>query len=217
MLRLLGKAASINVRKVLWTCAELGLEPQREDWGSGFADTRSPEFLRLNPNGLVPVLVDEAGGGAEPEPERFVLWESNSICRYLAGREGRTDLLPADPRARARVEQWMDWQAGELNNAWRYAFMARVRQSPAHRDAAEVEASIASWNHHMTLLEAQLARGGPFVTGAGFTLADIVLGLSTHRWRAAPIERPTLPALEHYYQRLCERPGFQRHGRDGGP
>lgn len=207
MLKLLGKAASINVRKVLWTCTELGLTPQREDWGAGFADTGSPEFLRLNPNGLVPVLVDGD----------FTLWESNSICRYLAAREGRVDLLPAEPRARARVEQWMDWQAGELNNAWRYAFMGLVRNSPTHRDPALIAASVAGWNRHMAMLDAQLAAGGPYVTGQAFTLADVVLGLSAHRWLAAPIERPALPAVSAYYGRLCERPGFQCHGRDGGP
>ena len=89
-LRIFGKASSINVRKVLWTCAEIGLPWRLEPFGSGFASTRTPEFLALNPNGLVPVIEDDEG----------VLWESNSICRYLAARHGREDLLPAAPRAR---------------------------------------------------------------------------------------------------------------------
>ena len=95
MLRVLGKASSINVRKVLWTCQELGLTLEREDWGSGFRSTQEPAFLALNPNGLVPVLIDG---------ER-VLWESNTICRYLVGREGRRDLLPQEPGARAAVAE----------------------------------------------------------------------------------------------------------------
>ena len=122
MLRILGKAASINVRKVLWTCAELGIDVEREDWGSGFRSTAEDGFLALNPNAMVPVIVDDG----------FVLWESNTICRYLCNK-AQSDLLPADARARARVEQWMDWQATELNNAWRYAFMALVRRSAARR------------------------------------------------------------------------------------
>lgn len=207
MLKLLGKASSINVRKVLWTCAELGLDHEREDWGSGYADPQTPDFLKLNPNGMVPVLVDGD----------FVLWESNSICRYLAAREGRHDVLPREPHARARVEQWMDWQAGELNNSWRYAFMGLVRQSPAHQDAAALAAGVAGWNRHMAILDAQLAAGGPYVLGANFTLADVVLGLSTHRWAAAPIDHAELPAVRAYYERLSERPGFMAHGRNGQP
>lgn len=206
-IRILGKTASINVRKVLWTCDELGLAVEREDWGGGFRSTQAPEFLALNPNGLVPVLVDGA----------TVLWESNTICRYLAGREGDGDLLPIEPRARARVEQWMDWQATELNNAWRYAFMALVRRSPTHTDASAVAASAAEWSRLMTLLDGQLARGGAFVAGADFTLADVVLGLSAHRWRMTLAERPALPAVQAWLDRLSERPGFRAHGNDGTP
>ncbi|HEY4081763.1 MAG TPA: glutathione S-transferase [Burkholderiaceae bacterium] len=205
--KILGKAASINVRKVLWTCAELGLEFEREDWGAGFADPNRAEFMALNPNALVPVLIDGD----------FVLWESNTICRYLAHREHAESLLPAEPRQRARVEQWMDWQAGELNNSWRYAFMGLVRKSAAHQDAALLGSSVASWNRHMGILAQQLESTGAYVCGPQFSLADVVLGLSTHRWLAAPIERPSLPAVETYYERLSERPGFMAHGRNGQP
>ena len=132
-MRILGKAGSINVRKVLWTASELGIPLEREDWGSGFRSTQEPEFLALNPNAMVPVLVD---GDA-------VLWESNTISRYLATRYGDGRLLPADALARAKVEQWMDWQATELNNAWRYAFMGLVRGSPAHQDPVQIAAGIA--------------------------------------------------------------------------
>lgn len=203
-MKLLGRAASINVRKVLWTCAELGLDYEHEE-----CRLDTPAFLALNPNAMVPVLVDGD----------FVLWESNSICRYLAGRQGRLDLLPAEPQARARVEQWMDWQAGELNNSWRYALMGLVRQSPAHQDPTLLAAGVAGWNRHLEILARQLeASGGDYVTGASFTLADVVLGLSVHRWLSAPLgARPALPALHRYYERLSERPGFRAHGRNGQP
>lgn len=203
-LKILGRAGSINVRKVLWTCVELGLPFEREE-----RDWQSPDYLALNPNGMMPVLLD----GAD-----FVLWESNTICRYLAGRENRSDLLPAAaPRERALVERWMDWQATELSNSWRYAFMGLVRQSPAHQDPALQHAGVQGWNRHMAMLEAQLQATGAFIAGAQFTLADVVIGLSAHRWRAMPMARPELPAVEAYYQRLCERPGFIAHGRDAGP
>ena len=207
MLQLLGKASSINVRKVLWLCAELELPYQHEAWGSGFRATDVPEFLALNPNALVPVIRDGT----------FVLWESNTICRYLAAKHGRSDLLPTEPAARARVEQWMDWQATDLNSSWRYAFMALVRKSAAHGDREAIAVSVAAWNRHMEILDAQLAKSGAFVTGADFTLADIVLGLSANRWFMTPMERPRLAAVEAYYERLNERPGYRAHGRNGTP
>ncbi len=211
MLTLLGRDSSINVRKVLWTCAEIGLPVTLELWGAGVRSTQDADFLTLNPNGLVPVLRDGD----------FVLWESNTICRYLASAHGRDDLLPQAPQARARVEQWMDWMAGELNNAWRYAFMSLVRTSAAHTDAAAVQASIVNWNRHMTLLDAQLhaqqLAGNGFVAGVQLTLADVVLGLATHRWFSTPMPRPALPAVSAYYERLSLRPAFLAHGRNGVP
>ena len=207
MLQVLGRASSINVRKVLWTCDELGLPFTREDWGIGFQSTQAPAFLARNPNALVPVIDDEG----------FVLWESNTICRYLAAKHGRADLLPADAAGRARVEQWMDWQAGELNNAWRYAFMALVRQSPAHTDKPAIESSRHNWSRHMQILDAQLDKTGAYVAGSAFTLADVVLGLSVHRWLMTPIVRPELPAVAAYTERLRQRAGFQQHAAKDTP
>ena len=210
MLQILGRHSSINVRKVLWACDEIGLTYAREDWGLGFASTQSPAFLAKNPNALVPVIDDDG----------FVLWESNTICRYLAAQHGRIDLLPVDAQARARVEQWMDWQAGELNNAWRYAFMALVRKSTAHTDAAALQASRHNWNRHMQILDAQLAHTGAYAAGPVFTLADVVLGLSVHRWSMTPFgadQRPALPAVAAYVERLRQRSGFVQHASKDTP
>ena len=207
MLEILGRSTSINVRKVLWTCAELGLPYRQVEWGAGELSLRDPTFLALNPNALVPVVRDGD----------FVLWESNTICRYLAARAGRTDLLPAEPAARARVEQWMDWQATELNTAWRHAFMGLVRKSPAFADPALIETSVSAWNRHMALLDGVLRGTDAFVTGSGFTLADVALGLATHRWFMTPMARPELPAVQAYYDRLNERAGYRAHGRNGTP
>jgi glutathione S-transferase len=203
MLVILGKPTSINVRKVLWTCAEIGAPYDLQPWGEPGLPTSAPEFLRLNPRGLVPVLRD----GDE------TLWESNTICRYLAARHGRTDLLPPEPLARAHVEKWMDWQATELNNAWRYAFMGLVRKSAEHADAGAIAASAATWNRMMGILDRRLDETGAYAAGAQLTLADIVLGLSVHRWLSTPIAHADLPAVQAYYERLSLRPGFVAHGR----
>jgi len=213
MLKILGKPVSINVRKVLWLCEELGLAYELEPWGAGWRSTDTPEFRALNPNAMVPVLLDPDVAGERP----FVLWESNTICRYLAGKAGRDDLLPRDPRARAVVEQWMDWQGGDLNNAWRYAFLGLVRQSPAHQDPQALAEGVRQWNRHVAMLDEQLRRTGAFAAGATFTLADIVLGLSVHRWFMTPMERPELAAVAAYYELLSQRPAFMQHGRNGTP
>jgi len=208
MLKVLGRASSINVRKVLWACAELGIAFEREDWGAGFQPTDTPQYRVLNPNALVPTIVEDDG---------FVLWESNTIIRYLANRDGATTLYPAEARARARIDQWIDWQATELNNAWSYAFMGLVRQSAAHQDPPAIERSIVAWSRQMAILDRQLASTGGHVAGPMFTLADIPVGLSVHRWFATPIAHPDHPAVAAYYERLTLRDGYRAHGRNGIP
>lgn len=207
MLTIYGHAGSINVRKVLWTCVELELPFRRIDWGGAARSVQDPDFLKLNPVGLIPVLED----GGE------VIWESNSIVRYLARREGREDLLPREAMACAGVEKWMDWQASDFNNSWRTVFQATIRRNPAYQDEGAVAASWRGFCAMVGVIEAQLARTGAYVAGPHLTCADIVIGLSVHRWRSIPLERPSFPQVERYYERLCERDGFRRHGRDAGP
>lgn len=206
MLEVLGRTISINVRKVLWTCVETGTDFQHIPWGEGSLDIKSPEYLALNPNGMVPVLKDGV----------FVLWESNTICRYIAAKAG-SPLLPADPQQQALVSQWMDWQLGDLNNSWRYAFLGLVRQSPKHTDPAAIAASAEAWNQQMRILDAHLAGSHGWVVGEAISLADIVLGLSAHRWLHTPIDRPQLAAVEAWYRQLSQRPGFSRWTSPSNP
>ncbi|MCY1461475.1 hypothetical protein D9M71_791390 [compost metagenome] len=109
----------------------------------------------------------------------------------------------------------MDWQATDLNTAWRHVFMARVRQHPAYPDDAAAQASLTQWNRLMQHLEQQLAGTGAYVVGEDFTLADLVLGLSTQRWRLTPGDKPGLPAVAAWFDRLGTRPGFARHCDNG--
>lgn len=166
-------------------------------WGDALS-TRSPEFLTLNPNGLIPVAVTADG----------VLWESNTICRYIAAAADREDLLPKSPFARAEVETWMDWQATDLNAAWRPAFLALVRGDRSFADR-EIERSIDQWNSLMSTLERRLAETGAFVAGQAFTVADVGIGLSLQRWLLTPMARPAAPALSAYRARLLSRPAAQ--------
>ncbi|MCR8718625.1 glutathione S-transferase [Pseudomonas syringae] len=207
MLKILGKASSINVRKVLWTCAELGIPFERQDWGSGFRETNTPEFTALNPNAMVPVIDDDG----------FVLWESNTIIRYLANRNSALHLYPAEAIARARVDQWIDWQATDLNKSWGYAFMSLVRQCAAHQDPDALAAGCRQWTRHMAILDRQLDTTGACVSGSEFSLADIPIGLSVSRWFETPLAHSDFPAVNAYYERLSERSGYRLHGRNGTP
>lgn len=207
MLRIYGKAGSINVRKVLWACVELDIAFEREDWGAPYQSTDDDFFRSMNPVGLVPVIED-AG---------TILWESNVIVRYLAASRGRHDVLPAAPAARAQVEMWMDFQASDFNNSWRVAFGGLVRNNHEHQDAAAIARSVNAFSDMVAIVDRQIASTGAYVCGPDFTAADIAIGLSIHRWRSLPAPKPTLRHVELYYELLCDRPGFRQHGRDGGP
>src|SRR3712207_2889948 len=131
MLKLWGRLNSVNVQKVVWALDEIGMAYERIDAGTPFGVNDTPDFLRMNPNGLVPVI-DEGS---------FVLWESNAIVRYLAARYAGGLLWPEDLRVRADADRWMDWQATTFLPAVSPAFMNLVRTPEAKRDANAVEAS----------------------------------------------------------------------------
>lgn len=204
-MKLLGRLSSINVRKVAWTLDELGIAHEREDWGAGFRDPKTPDYRALNPNGQIPVLIDGD----------FVLWESNTIIRYLANTYGDDAFFPAAPRRRARIEQWIDWQATDLNTAWRVAFPALARGQAA--DPQAVAASVDAWNEKIALLDQHLAASGAFVAGETFTLGDIPTALSLHRWLYTPMTRTPAPAAEAYYARMKDRKAFQPYALDDVP
>lgn len=207
MLKIYGRANSINVRKVLWMCAELGLDYEREDWGRGFRPTNEPEFRKVSAFGVVPVIEDDG----------FVLRESNTIVRYLAAKQGRTDLYPTDLRARATIEAWMDWAATDLYSGVRPVFLGKTVKIPAYMDEKLIATGIKDWTQQMQLLDAELAANGPYVAGTNFTIADIPVGLVVNRWASIEFDKPALPAVDAYYDRLAERPGYRTHGRNGTP
>ncbi|RTF05994.1 glutathione S-transferase [Serratia marcescens] len=199
MLRVLGKASSINVRKVLWTCQELGLPLAREDWGSGFRSTQEPAFLALNPNGLVPLLQDDD----------FVLWESNTIVRYLAAKFGDATFYPQDLQARAAAEKWMDWTTSTIVPAFTIVFWGLIRTAPELRDMAKIEAAIATLEKHFDVIEQALAHQ-PYLSGDAFGFGDIPLGSFAYAWFEMPIARRSRPNMERWYQQLRARPAYQR-------
>ena len=200
MLKVWGRANSINVQKVLWTLAELGVDYERVDAGMAFGVVETPEYKALNPNSKIPTLEDDG----------FVLWESNVIVRYLSAKFGLGTLCPEDLQARFDAERWMDWQATGLNAAIAPIFLGLIRSVPQFSDPAFIDATRQTAEGLMALLDAHLA-DRDFMTGPAFTMADIPVGAMVYRWTALPIERQSRPNLEHWLARLAERPGYANH------
>lgn len=197
MLRIWGRLSSVNVQKVVWCADELGLAYERIDAGGRFGRNDTAEYLAMNPNGLVPVI----------EEDGFVLYESNAIVRYLAARHA--SLLPADPRARADVDRWMEWQSTSYTPAMTAIFWQLVRTPVAQRDAAAIEASRAKSEKLSGILDAHLA-SRRYLAGDAFSAADIVVGCAAHRWLNLPMEREPRPNLERWYAELAARPGSKQ-------
>lgn len=200
MLKVWGRRNSINVQKVLWCCAELNVPFERVDVGGPFGGNRDPDYLRLNPNGLVPTISDEG----------FVLWEANVIVRYLAAKHGAGTLYPEDLTVRGDADRWMDWQMGTLWASMRPVFIGLVRTPPEERDGAAIEAARKRTAETWSILDAHLT-GRDYVTGASFTMGDIPLGATAYRWFQLGIEGPPLPNVRAWHERLSERPAFREH------
>ncbi len=194
-----GRANSVNVQKVLWCLAELDLAYERIDAGMQFGRTREADYLAMNPNARVPTLVEGD----------FVLWESNSIMRYLClAHGGTTPIYPQAPRSRAAVERWLDWTLSTLQPAERPLFWGLVRTPPAERDMAQIQKGADDCAELWRIVDRQLATRR-YVEGDDFTLADIALGAYARRWFGVDgITRPTLPQLDRWLGGLSQRPGF---------
>jgi glutathione S-transferase len=196
MLRVLGRATSGNVQKVLFFLEETGLPYQREDYGRQFNNTGG-DYLKLNPNGKVPTLVDGD----------TVVWESHSIVRYLSNKHGKTDLYPADPALRSEVERWMDWLLASLN--YQYVQVFKDSKKPEAERAATFAADAKELAAQLEILE-KTAGGKPFIAGDKFSLADIVLGPIVHRCLDFPIALPELKGVRAWRDRMKERPAFKK-------
>jgi glutathione S-transferase len=200
MIKIWGRKNSVNVQKVLWCCDELGIPYERVDAGGEFGGTREPEYLAMNPTALIPTIRDDG----------FTLWESNTIVRYLAAKYGTGSLWPEDPTARALAEKWMDYQLGTVWVAFRAAFLGLVRTPPEKRDPDQIEASLESTAEALAILDAHLA-SEEYVTGADLTVGDVALGSTVYRWLNMEIERPEMPNLEAWHDRLTTRPAYQKN------
>jgi glutathione S-transferase len=201
-LKIWGRANSVNVQKVLWCLRELDLPYERIDAGMAFGRNRDADYLAMNPNGRVPTLVDGD----------FVLWESNSVMRYLAlAYAPQSPIYPQSPKARAGVDRWLDWTLSTLQPVDRPVFWALVRTPVEQRDMVAIQkdadAEAAVWR----IADAQLATRR-FIEGDDFTLADIAVGTYARRWFGVEgIDKPPLAHLERWFGEFADRPGFRQY------
>ncbi|WP_407146397.1 glutathione S-transferase family protein [Bradyrhizobium sp. ORS 86] len=196
-----GRANSVNVQKVLWCLAELDLPYQRIDAGMQFGKNDRPEYLAMNPNGRIPTLVDGD----------YVLWESNSVMRYLCMAHGQgSSIYPHAPKARASVDRWLDWTLSTVQPVDRPVFWALVRTPPEKRDMVQIQKDVDAEGVVWRVVETQLA-SRRFIEGDQFTIADIALGAFARRWLGVEgVVKPKLPNLERWFGELGQRPGFIR-------
>jgi glutathione S-transferase len=200
MLKIWGRNTSSNVQKVMWAVGELGLPHERLDVGGAFGKTKEEPYLSMNPNSLVPTL----------EEDGFILWESNSIVRYLARRDGSGKLEPRDPKECARASQWMDWQLSVAGPAIRDAFWGLIRTPKEQQDHAAIKKSQAATADAMKLFDGQLAKTR-YAAGDNFSMGDIPVGIMAYRfWTLCP-DRPKLANLERWYKDIEGRKAFQDH------
>ncbi len=200
MVRILGRANSINVQKVMWLTGEIGLDVERVDIGMNFGGNDTPEYLAKNPNGLVPTMEDGD----------VIVWESHSIVRYLAEKYGAPVWWPDDPATRAQASQWMDWYISRLHAAMTTIFWNVVRHPPEKRDPAAVTAATAEAARMWTILDNALD-SREFIGGATPSVGDIPVGCAAHRWHAMDFDKPAFANVSAWYQRLSDRPAYQSH------
>ncbi|MDY6860850.1 MAG: glutathione S-transferase [Pseudomonadota bacterium] len=198
-MKIWGRDNSTNVRKVLWCVEELGLHYEHVPAGGAFGIVSTPEFRALNPNELVPCLQDGS----------LVLWESNAIVRYLARQYGGGGFAPADAKVWAAADKWMDWASLSFTGPFRDLFWNLVRCTPETRDEAEMLRGQEQCAGLMKVANEALA-GQPWLSGDTLGIGDIPLGRIAYAWFNMPIERPGLPALEAWYNRLLQRPAYRK-------
>lgn len=216
MLTLWGRPSSGRTQKVLWTLAEIGLDFRfilaSATMGPGghvskgntpFGVVDTPDYRAKNPNGRVPTIDDDG----------FVLWESNSIVRYLAMQYAPDLLYGNDIRTFASASRWLDWENNELLPPQHEMAMHLIRLPDNQRDVHELDLACRAFYKALHIMEAQLAQTR-FICGERFTYGDIALGLRVHRWYLFALPSPKVPQVERWYREIQTRPAFHKWTAD---
>ena len=194
---LYGRATSANVQKVMWIFHELDTDYERVDAGGPFGQLDTPAYIAMNPNQLVPTLVDGD----------LKLWESHAIIRYVAATYGGGRLWVADPARRAMVDQWTDWAGSTYQPGWLGVFMQAYLMKEDYRSADAIAAALTKAERLFGIMDRTLQKT-PWLAGEDFSYADIVCGVAMHRWTTIDIDRKAHDGVQAWLGRLRERPAF---------
>ncbi len=198
MLTIWGRRNSFNVQKVMWAIGEIDLDHAHVDAGGAAGGLDTAAFRAMNPHGRIPVIDD---GGV-------TVWESHAIVRYLCARHPDRGLWCADPAERSRADRWMDWMLATLQPDFMDLFWGFFRTPAAQRDHGLIRDRTERCARHYRLLDAELANRA-FLAGDRLTMADIAVGTSLYRYFEIEIDRPSLPHVRAWYERLAERPAYR--------
>jgi len=198
MLKIWGNNHSSCVQKVVWCAEELGIRYERIDLGGGHGGLDDPEYVKLNPNRLIPTIDDDG----------FVLWESGAILCYLASKYGQGTLYPADHHTRGDAYRWVFWQGGTVRPAIMPLYAQWRIWKPSHRHLEELERYRRGMEPLWRIVDTHL-RDRSWLTGSAFTMADIAMGIMAHWWYSFPIDHFELPHMQAWHARLLQRPAFQ--------
>jgi glutathione S-transferase len=203
MLKIHGRANSMNVQKVVWALDEMNVPFDRIDAGGAFGIVDTPEYKAMNPNSRVPTMDDDG----------FILWESNAIVRYLATKHGTGGLCPSDPHQRADADRWMDWQQTTVGGVITPIFWNLVRTAEPDRDLAAIETARRSMIDLMWIMDKALADRS-YLAGDAFTIGDIPIAIAVYRWVTLIQDRPAMTNLKAWYDRLTQRAAFKTNVLD---
>ena len=189
-LRIYGIART-RAYRALWVAMELGIDYEHLPVEIGDAGARSPEFLAINPNGRLPVIVDDG----------FVLFESLAITLYLAKKHGR--LYPGTLEGEARAWQWSFWAIAEVDRGVNIWSLHAVRLPPQERNEALRQEALQVIAAPFKVLDAALAKT-PYLLGDDFTVAD--LNVAAVISRAIAMDLSATPNLRAWLTRCLDRP-----------
>jgi len=193
-----GRPDSTNVRKVIWCLHELNLPFEHILAGGQYGLTTSSEYLSMNPNGLVPCLKDND----------FLLWESNTILRFLVEKYGKESIYLSDIESRYSAERWMDWCLSTLVPNFRI-IMLQIKLPKDQQNANTLSKAILLFEQKLELLNEYL-KYNKMIAGENFSVADIALGSYFHSWNKVKVKKNNdFPAIERWYAALISRDAFK--------
>jgi len=197
MLELWGRKNAYNVQKVVWILAELKLEYLHHDVGSMAGDLDSAEFLALNPHARIPVL----------RHRDAIIWESNSIVRYLSAAYGCGTLWSENALDRSCADRWMDWELSKLQPDFIDLFWGFYRTPPEARNQQAIATAQHRCAQHFELLDRHL-ESRPFLAGETFTMGDIPVAVCLYRYFQMGLAVDQPEHVQQWYQRLAQRRAF---------